>query len=125
MHKLPNFNHLYYFWTIAHEGSIKKASQKLNLTQPGLSSQLKALETRFNKKLFDRKTRKLVLNDTGKIVLDYCSRIFNLSDEMELAIKQKLPKKKDCVEGWGVTLALYHQYPRICGAFMERYIYIG
>lgn len=94
MHKLPNFNHLYYFWTIAHEGSIKKASQKLNLTQPGLSSQLKALETRFNKKLFDRKTRKLVLNDTGKIVLDYCSRIFNLSDEMELAIKQKLPKKK-------------------------------
>lgn len=97
MRKLPNFNHLFYFWTIAQEGSIKKASQKLNLTQPGLSNQLKTLETRFEKKLFERKTRKLVLNDAGRIVLDYCSRIFSLADEMDLAVKQKLPQKKTFV----------------------------
>jgi len=54
MNKRLNFNQLYYFWTIAQEGSIKKASQKLNLTPPGLSGQLKQLEDFFGKKLFER-----------------------------------------------------------------------
>lgn len=89
-----NFNHLYYFWTIANEGSIKKASQKLNLSQPGLSSQLRSLEIRLDKKLFDRKVRKLVLNDAGKVVLDYCNRIFSLADELDLTMKQPRPEKK-------------------------------
>lgn len=94
MRDLPNFNHLYYFWTIAHEGSIKKASQKLHLSQPGLSVQLKSLETRFGKRLFDRKVRKLVLNGAGRVVLDYCNRIFGLADEMDLNMKQPWPMKK-------------------------------
>ena len=97
MKDLPNFNHLYYFWTIAREGSIKKASQKLNLTQPGLSGQLKNLEDYFGKKLFDRKVRKLVLNDVGKMALDYCNSIFDLAEEMEYAIKKIKPHKQTLV----------------------------
>ena len=84
----PNINHLYYFWTIAKEGSIKKASLKLHLTQPGLSSQLKNLESYFGKKLFDRKVRQLILNDAGKVAMEYCSHLFNLTEEMKLSIQQ-------------------------------------
>ncbi|QPJ65399.1 MAG: LysR family transcriptional regulator [Candidatus Nitrohelix vancouverensis] len=97
MRNLPNFNHLYYFWIIAREGSIKKAGQKLNLTQPGLSGQLKSLEDYFGKKLFDRKIRKLVLNDAGRVALEYCSNIFSLAEEMEYAVKQIQPKKQTLV----------------------------
>ena len=94
---LPNINHLYYFWTIAKEGSIKKASQKLHLTQPGLSAQLKNLENYFGKKLFDRKVRKLILNDAGKIAVDYCNTIFNLTEEMKHSIRQIKPVKQTLV----------------------------
>ncbi|QPJ62197.1 MAG: LysR family transcriptional regulator [Candidatus Nitronauta litoralis] len=97
MKRLPNFNHLYYFWTIAQEGSIKKASQKLNLTQPGLSGQLKNLEDYFGKKLFDRKVRKLILNDVGKIALEYCNNIFGLAEEMEFAVNQIKPRKQTLI----------------------------
>lgn len=89
-----NFNQLYYFWVIAKEGSIKKASEKLRLTPAGLSGQLRYLEEFFGKKLFDREIRKLVLNDIGKMVFDYSENIFKQSEEMVRAVQQPQPKKQ-------------------------------
>ncbi|QPJ64371.1 MAG: LysR family transcriptional regulator [Candidatus Nitrohelix vancouverensis] len=94
MYELPNFRHLYYFWTIAREGSIKKAGAKLNLTPSGLSEQLRLLEEYFGKQLFERKTRKLILNDTGKIVFERCTNIFNQTEDMSLTVKQKVPQRR-------------------------------
>jgi len=94
MYDLPNYRHLYHFWTIAREGSIKKAGDKLNLTPSGLSEQLKLLEEYFGKRLFERKTRKLVLNDPGKMLFENCTKIFHQTEEMTLAIKQKILNKK-------------------------------
>ncbi|MAX67236.1 MAG: LysR family transcriptional regulator [Bacteriovoracaceae bacterium] len=81
MYKL-NFNHLYYFLTIAREGSIVKAAKKLNMTQPSLSHQLKNLETDLGHKLFDRIGKRLVLNKDGQLVQDYATKIFRNSEEM-------------------------------------------
>ncbi len=86
MYKI-NFNHLYYFLTIANEGSIVKAAKKLHITQPALSHQLKLLEEDFGKKLFDRKGRKLVLNEHGISVREYANKIFRFSEEMIQSLK--------------------------------------
>ncbi|PIR00195.1 MAG: hypothetical protein COV66_08910 [Nitrospinae bacterium CG11_big_fil_rev_8_21_14_0_20_45_15] len=93
MYDLPNYRHLYYFWMIAREGSIKKAGDKLNLTPSGLSDQLRLLEDYFGKQLFERKTRKLVLNESGKMLFENCTKIFHQTEEITLAIKQKVPSK--------------------------------
>jgi LysR family transcriptional activator of nhaA len=42
MHRL-NYQHLYYFWTVAREGGVTQASKKLGLAQPTISSQLSVL----------------------------------------------------------------------------------
>ena len=52
-----NYNHLYYFYVIAHECSIKSACSKLNLTQPTISDQLKNLEEDLGQDLFYRQHR--------------------------------------------------------------------
>ena len=39
-----NYNHLLYFWTVAKEGSIARASEVLHLTPQTISGQLKQLE---------------------------------------------------------------------------------
>lgn len=39
-----NYNHLQYFWTVAKEGSITKATSVLHLTPQTISGQLKLLE---------------------------------------------------------------------------------
>jgi len=77
-----NYHHLYYFRAIATEGGIAKASEKLRLGQPTLSSQLKQLEDMIGKPLFDRRNRKMVLTEAGKSALDYANEIFRLGSEM-------------------------------------------
>jgi LysR family transcriptional activator of nhaA len=33
-----NYHHLRYFWTVAKEGSLKKAAEKLRVSQPSISN---------------------------------------------------------------------------------------
>ena len=77
-----NLKHLYYFYVIAQEGSIKKSATRLGLTQAALSSQLSQLEKWLKVRLFDRRVRKLILNSEGKIALDYASKIFRLTEDL-------------------------------------------
>ena len=77
-----NYHHLYYFWTIASEGSIARASEKLRLGQPTLSTQLRQIEDSLGQILFERRNRKLVLTEAGKVAFQYASEIFKMGSEM-------------------------------------------
>lgn len=88
-----NYNHLYYFWIIAREGSISKASEKLHVGQPALSMQLKQLEETLNYELFDRKGRALHLTDSGRVVFKYANEIFTMGNEMLEVLKDSSMKQ--------------------------------
>jgi len=77
-----NYKHLYYFWTVAHEGSIVKASEKLHITPQTISGQLSLLEERFGNALFDKVGRGLQLTESGRLVLRYADEIFELGREL-------------------------------------------
>ncbi len=78
-----NYHHLYYFWTVAREGSIARATQKLRLAQPTISAQLRALEESMGEKLFHRVGRGLVLTEVGQTVLRFSDEIFGLGRELQ------------------------------------------
>lgn len=78
-----NYHHLYYFWIIAEEGSIAKACERLHLTQPTLSNQLKALELRVGQPLFQRVGKQLVLTDMGLSVRRYAEVIFTTGKDLQ------------------------------------------
>ncbi len=80
--KWINYHHLYYFKTIAEEESVSKAAHKLRLGQPTLSAQLKQFEEQLGVQLFERKHKKLLLTEQGRIALDYAQNIFRLGGEM-------------------------------------------
>ena len=82
-----NYHHLLYFWTVAREGSVTRASQQLRLAQPTVSGQLKALEDALGEKLFERTGRRLVLTDVGRVVLRYADEIFSLGRELQDTLK--------------------------------------
>jgi LysR family transcriptional activator of nhaA len=77
-----NFHHLYYFWTIAQEGSLSRAATRLSLSHSTLSEQLKMLETYLGQELFARKGRRLVLTEFGAEVVQYAADIFHLGNEL-------------------------------------------
>ncbi len=82
-----NYHHLFYFYTVAREGSISRAGVQLRLAQPTISGQLRVLEESFGEKLFNRIGRNLVLTDVGRVVYRYCEEIFGLGRELQETIK--------------------------------------
>lgn len=78
-----NYHHLLYFWTVAREGSVARAAATLNLTQPAISAQVRALERALGERLFERRGRRLALTDTGRVVYRYADEIFTLGREMQ------------------------------------------
>ncbi|REK30355.1 MAG: transcriptional activator NhaR [Planctomycetota bacterium] len=82
-----NYHHLLYFWTVAREGSITAACEKLHLAQPTISGQLKKLEQQIGGKLYERIGRELVLTDLGQTVYKYADEIFSIGQELSDAIK--------------------------------------
>jgi LysR family transcriptional activator of nhaA len=77
-----NYRHLQYFHVIATHGSIAKASSVIHITPQTLSAQLSLLEDQLGYKLFERKGKRLILNDMGHITLSYAQEIFSLGDEL-------------------------------------------
>lgn len=86
-----NYHHLFYFYTIATEGGIARAAEKLRIGQPTLSAQLKQLEESVGKPLFERRNRKLFLTEAGKAALEYAKEIFRMGDEMMEVLKDRTP----------------------------------
>lgn len=89
-----NYHHLYYFKTIAEEGSVSKAAEKLRVAQPTLSAQLKSFEETLGVQLFERFHKKLVLTEQGKVALDYSKNIFRMGSEMYEVLHDRLKPLK-------------------------------
>jgi LysR family transcriptional activator of nhaA len=82
-----NYHHLLYFWVVAKEGSIARASQQLRLAHPTISGQIHRLEQVLGVDLFVRKGRGLVLSDEGQVAFRYAEDIFSLGREFLETIK--------------------------------------
>ena len=81
---------LKYFLAVAHEQSIIHAAEALHLTQPTLSTQLKALEQELGKQLLIRGSkgsRKVTLTQDGMILKKRAEEILQLVDKTEQEIR--------------------------------------
>lgn len=85
-----NYQHLRYFWTVAHEGSIAAAVPLLGVSQPTITEQLQALEHALGAPLFVRRGRNRALTEHGHLVLRYADEIFTLGKELLTASRSKV-----------------------------------
>lgn len=82
-----NYHHLRYFWTVAKEGSLRKAAEKLRISQPSICTQVKLLESALGQNLFRPSGRSLVLTEFGQVIYGYAEEIFTLGGELLRASK--------------------------------------
>lgn len=72
---------LRYFLAIVSEGSFTAAAQKLHVSQPALTRQIKDLEDELGKVLFERGSRRVSLTDDGRFLEQRAREIVALTDQ--------------------------------------------
>lgn len=72
---------LRYYITVAEELNITAAAEKLSMSQPPLSAQMKNLEYELNTVLFIRGKRHLQLTESGQLLYRRAKEIVNLADK--------------------------------------------
>jgi LysR family transcriptional regulator, transcriptional activator of nhaA len=82
-----NYHHLFYFWNVAREGSITRASEKLGIAQPTISGQLAVFEDAIGAQLLRKEGRSLALTEKGRTVYNFADEIFTLGRELTNTLK--------------------------------------
>ncbi len=77
-----NYHHLQYFWVVAREGSVARASEVLHVTPATISIQLRDLEKSLGVELFQKSGRGLALTEMGAAVQAYAQDIFSTGQEL-------------------------------------------
>lgn len=77
------FRVLQYFLAIAREETISGAANRLHITQPTLSRQMKELEDELGKQLFIRGNRKITLTEEGMLLRHRGEEIVSLVEKTE------------------------------------------
>ena len=75
------------FITVAREGNLTRAAQRLHLTQPAVSLQIKSLQTSLQLQLFTRKSNGMALTSDGAKLLPLAERVIACSSEFIQASK--------------------------------------
>lgn len=78
-----NFQHLRAFHAIAVERGVSRAARRLNVSQPTLSQQLKALEARHGVSLFDGRRSPLTLTTAGQDLFVLTERLFGVASDID------------------------------------------
>ncbi len=106
---------------VAKEGSLAKASEKLFLTQPALSHQLKEIETQLGTKVFNRINRKLILTEAGEMMLSYSKRILGEVDGFTEEIETRLKGEVGTIRLTAESNTCFHWLPKILREHQREY----
>jgi LysR family transcriptional activator of nhaA len=89
-----NYHHLRYFHAVAQEGSVRRASDRLRISQPSICAQVKQLESALGETLYRRSGRSLVLTDFGRVIYGYADEILALGRELLTTAKRTPSPRK-------------------------------
>lgn len=75
-------NQLETFLWVATLGSFRKAAERLNTTQPAVSSRINALELTLGNRLFERGPRSVTLTAFGQTIVPYAEKVIWMADQL-------------------------------------------
>lgn len=119
-----SYNDLIYFNELAETLNFSRASERIGISQPSLSSAIKRLEYFLGTELFIRSKHKVLLTPAGKNLLSHSKKILQLWDSTKAAcLAAKNEVQGDISLGCHPSISLYllpkvlshllHQYPKL------------
>ncbi|MGV9801958.1 LysR family transcriptional regulator [Mycobacterium sp. NPDC003449] len=113
--------HLRYFVAVAEELNFGRAARRLNMSQPPLSTQIKALERELGATLFDRGSHRTQLTASGEVMLEAAYEVLNLLDLMPARVAGAASAETGTLSVGAVPTAIPGILPRVIKQFKKRY----
>ena len=116
-----NRNHLALFHAVAQAGGISRGAERLHVSQPAVSKQIKELEAALGLRLLERLPRGSRLTDGGKLLAQYVQRLAVVEAEAARAIEEfRGVKRGRLAVGASTTIGAY-LLPQVFGEFHRRH----
>ena len=113
--------HLRLIQTIASEGSVTKAGNRLHLTQSALSHQLLDAEKKLGVQLFTRVNKKMVLTPAGERLLKTAHTVIDEMRRVEDEIRQIALRREGSLRLSTECYTCYHWLPALLKVFNQKY----
>lgn len=116
-----NLNHLAVFYAVAEAGSVTGGADRLEISQPAASKQIRELESSLKIVLFDREGRGVRLTEPGRILAAYARQLFSLKTEAEQVVSElRDVARGTLLLGASTTIGCY-LIPGVLAAFHRDY----
>lgn len=116
-----DLHRLWIFMQVAECGGFSAAANKLYMSQPSVSNQVRKLEQSLQAVLIDRSGARIRTTDEGEVLLEYAKRVFLLADEAVGAIRQVAGLQSGRLVVGGTTSVGTYLVPRLLARFQARH----
>jgi DNA-binding transcriptional LysR family regulator len=113
---------LRYFVAVAEELNFTRAARRLNVSQPPLSVQIKALEQQLGTALFDRDRRNVALTRAGEVLLDQARDVLDHMERADETMRRAVRGEAGRIAlGFTSSAPLHDLFPRLLRRFRALY----
>ena len=120
-----NLQRLRYFVAVAEELHFSRAAERLHMSQPPLSQQIRLLESELDTALFDRSTRRVALTDAGAFLYPEAVRLLSAADGVDRLMDQHRHGRAGTLRVGLVDSAAYEVMPRVLSEYRRRWPRVG
>lgn len=117
--------HLRYFVAVAEELHFARAAERLHISQPPLSMQIRALEEELGVRLLNRTQRHVSLTQAGSAFLEESRQILARVDQAIVAAHRAGRGEVGELAVGFISVADYNVLPRVLRDFRRRYPLVG
>src|SRR3712207_3664921 len=125
MEEVVTLHQLRLFVAVAEELHFRRAAERLHMSQPPLTRQIRALETDLGVQLFARSSRSVVLTPAGAALLREARRVISAAEGAVLATRRAALEGVDTVVVGCVESAAVNLMPAVLSVFCERYPHVS
>lgn len=108
-----------HFVALAETGNYLETADNLFMAQSSLSRHIKSLETELGAPLFDRTTRKVVLNEFGKAFLPYAKQMLQIEDACSKTLQGYLNSVSSIINVASIPAMVHYHITDVLAGFQH------
>jgi LysR family cyn operon transcriptional activator len=125
MHDPLEIRHLRYFLAVAEAGSFSRAADRLGISQPSVSQQMRDLESGLRVSLFQRRGKRILLTSTGLIFQEHARAILRQLENFLQEVSSEPGQLRGALHVGVVPVLNVALMPDLLGMFAAKHPGIG